>query len=190
MDWQDAYGVELDKLGAHTSLEELIDVIWKYGILEHISPSDSGDYERRAEKNRDVWARDDPHLYWRLAYATGYAKESYRRHWTVIGGYTYWALARAVYTPWWGDFAKNKFGEDAFAELADMIIGRARETLLGLGEVLHDPLILWDSKCKVGDIVATVESYSATGELCFTTDSEEDWQALYKKNEPWQATPL
>ncbi len=70
--WYDTYAASLRRIAddPRATLERLIDVVWREGILEHVSPLKDDVREARRALGRTLWReRNDPVLYWRIQYA-------------------------------------------------------------------------------------------------------------------------
>ena len=121
--WSERYDEELDSFKERDifSAEELANLVWNRGILDHISPTDSEEIRARKALKKDTWDRNDSELYWRILYATGYLKDAIPRNLTMVSGYAAGPILKAAhrcYKP------ENKY-TNFLTDLADEIILRA-----------------------------------------------------------------
>lgn len=74
--WEIDYKQELRKIintqGAN--LDQLIEVVFKYGILERIAPENLERMKARKEEHRQIWlqGQNDPKLYWSIMYSAAH----------------------------------------------------------------------------------------------------------------------
>src|SRR3990167_10505766 len=86
--WQGRLDKVLDPLIESRTLtrSQFIDILWDYGILGRIAPTDSIELQARVNENKTVWTgtRDDPQLYWRILYSTASALDTIQGQFSII----------------------------------------------------------------------------------------------------------
>jgi len=88
--WETDYKKQLRSvLGAQGSnLDQLIEVVFKYGILERIAPSNIERIKARKEEKRQLWlqGQNDPKLYWSILYSAAHLVYNAEKDQTVSSG--------------------------------------------------------------------------------------------------------
>lgn len=170
---------------------DLIEILWRYGILERISPSQSEEKEARKALNKAVFDgdRSDPELYWRILYSAGAADEAVKRGYSVAAsgkGLITGALTKIgalIYSPKNEALFPETFQrppKNPYEIVIEEIIKRAKLELKNLNIKPHDPLIPWDSTGKWQGMELTVDRYTDDGFICFRAKTPQDHARLYE----------
>lgn len=138
MNWAERYEAELEKLQkgglqSKAPFNKVLYVVWEYGILEHLSPSERAAQDARIVQHDGWWNRDDPALYWRILYAVLYTHEMFQRKWGIIDGYIAWPLALLLKYNLTAGMPPHDFSMQACSEFRD----NAEARLEKLGHVPH-----------------------------------------------------
>jgi len=127
--WCHAYEKKLKGLPRFAAFEQIVNCIWKYGILAHFSPTSPACFRNRIANKTPVWRRADARLYWRILYAAHGALHAHRKSWTVSGeSIVTWPVAMAC---------KYIHGENPFIRATEAVAQRAERELRKLGVTPH-----------------------------------------------------
>ncbi len=170
--------------------EDLVNLVWERGILDHIAPVDLLERKAREQKQADLFDRNsnDSELYWRIMYAAGNTKETIQKNMTMVGGYTTLPIVQALYVlaPH-SELQKKlfpeegKFGKEAYIKLADSIIQKAQEEIKKKGGKPHDRLLPIGSQGIIDDIAVTIDMYGSDGLIVLKVSTIEDHMKLGEK---------
>lgn len=151
------------------SYEDLVDLIWEKGILDHIAPTDGGERQARTEMRADLYDRasEDPELYWRVLYAVANTKETIQKNMTMMGGYTTLAVISALTELFANPELQGRLFPDAglgsYFKVIESIAERAQSEIEARGEKPHERLIPIGAKGTLCGIPVTVLRYGADG---------------------------
>ena len=164
--WHVRFEAQLDRIkdDPEATYEDLVDVVWQYGILDHIAPVLPREALARKERGKDVWNREDPRLYWRILYSAAALKEFSERGWTISGGgYTLPGIApafRMLFLERRDLISENK---DPVISLAESVMEKARTELQIKGVNLHEKLIPFEGEGVIDGIPVRVNRYCKNG---------------------------
>lgn len=82
--YHDQLEESLNKEGV--GVDAIADVVWNYGVLERLCPSNQKEREEREKEQRDVWGkdRDDPVLYYRIIYSLKEMQEAIKKNYSLM----------------------------------------------------------------------------------------------------------
>lgn len=186
--WHDRLEKELDEYLTQSdiNLDSLVDFIWERGILDHIAPTDSEEFEAREKLDKDVFRRDNPELYWRIMYSAGNTKNAVLEDMTLIAGYVTQVTMQVIM----GLTIKNQNksdelfpkGYNSIVIVSDRIIKKAREELIKIGVKPHDKLIPISSFGKFKGVNVKISRYTHDGLIALETENYEDHKKLGELN--------
>jgi len=172
------------------SYNDLVDLVWEKGILDHIAPLDALERKARTQKGANLFDRNDtdPELYWRIMYAAGNTKETIQKNVTIISGYTTLSILQALtMLASHAELRKKIFPEkeevtnSSFLKLADSIIRKAQEEIKKRGSKPHEALLEIGAKGEVFGIPVTIDGYDSNGLIRLKAGTREDHEALGEK---------
>lgn len=182
--WQKRFDDALERVTSdeHSTLDQLLDVIWNDGILGRIAPTDPQEKAARVALQKDVWqgSRDDEELYWRILYSAGYVTEpEVLRHSTFPTGYASGAVGRGrmavlMSKDRGAHVIPKEHQDDPLLFLAGKIMDRAREEIRKRGGAPHDTLIPWNAKATWNGMKVQVTRYTSDGLLYLKGESYQD----------------
>lgn len=74
--WEVDYKQKLEEVlrADDRTLEKVVDIVFKFGILERIAPKDLARMKARKEERRKIWlqGQNDPKLYWSIMYSAAH----------------------------------------------------------------------------------------------------------------------
>jgi len=190
--WEQRYEKALQDFISQTdaTYEDLVNLVWERGILDHIAPTDSLERKAREQKQADLFDKTsaDPELYWRIMYAAGNTKNTIQKNMTMVGGYTTLSIVRALSGLYSNpELQKRIFsgvdnaGSDIFVKFADSIINKAQEEIKKRGDKPHEFPIPIGSKGTVFGISVTIDGYGSDGLVALRVVSYEDHVKLGEK---------
>lgn len=133
--WEYAFQKALDTLLASQKVdfEALIEVVWRYGILDRIAPEDSEILLARLTLGNLVFSggRNDPELYIRIVYSCGQIAEAVKNNQEICGGYCLAAYRAGFFLV----MRRKDFEQEVIFRILDRVKEKANLELkkLGLG---------------------------------------------------------
>src|SRR3990172_6966217 len=99
--WEERYSGALEDFVAKAgrgsaSREELVDIVWEKGILDHVAPTNELERRAREQMKRDVYDRESEELFWRVMYSAGNIREASKTNASIVFGYAPGAVLKAA----------------------------------------------------------------------------------------------
>ncbi|OGZ11401.1 MAG: hypothetical protein A3D67_03385 [Candidatus Lloydbacteria bacterium RIFCSPHIGHO2_02_FULL_51_22] len=161
--WHHAYERKLKRLPRFAAFEQIVNCIWKYGILAYFSPTSPRYFMCRGANETPVWRRGDARLYWRILYAAHGAIFAHRMSWSLSG--------ESIITGPVAMACKYIRGEDPFMRATEAIVRRAEKELKSLGKIPHH--IPFGAKGVYKGIHVVVERHGNYGTIVLNVDGEQ-----------------
>jgi len=187
-EWDERYSDALESFGSRENFtkDELVDLIFEKGILDHLAPTDEKEREARKAMKADLWDRDnvDHEFYWRIMYSSGALKESLGQDLAVTHGYVARSAIKALYKiggtheAWTKIFPDVSEEDTPLKNIAEALEERARHEIKNRGGIPHEQLIPIGAKGTVNGVAVKVERYTGEGMVSLHTDNYEDWVSL------------
>ena len=169
--WRREFGEELDRVlhDEHSDIDELVEVIWEKGILDHAAPTDPEVIEVLQAKGKPTWDRENPETYWKILYSAGAIKHALENEKDPGKNYITGPIGMVhskVFDR--GDNRVNDIFPDRNTEipvvtLAGKIIEKARQELIDRGQVPHEHLFLEGSAGHFEGILVKVSGINEEG---------------------------
>lgn len=99
--WEDIFYEKLEAVisDPNSTIADLVEVTFQYGIMDRIAPLDQEIKQKRLEKGNQVWpgTRNDPELYYRIIYCILSSIRSVIKNWSsMASGYAV-SIATSIY---------------------------------------------------------------------------------------------
>ncbi len=190
--WQARFDEKLDEFfeSGGQSREELMDLVWEYGIMDRIAPEDVSERDARKELGSAVWEgdRDDPSLYWRIMYAAANSQEAIEKNYSVAASGRNFIVGalngiKNVYmnerlSKFFPDYQNGKDGIPENFTL-NYIIERSKQELEKRGVKPPEKLISLGAKGRWHGVEFTVDSYTDQGKIWPKVENREDHMRIF-----------
>lgn len=189
--WLTRYDEKMDQFleQSEPSKEELMDILWEYGVLDRVAPVDPNEKQAREKLGKTVWKgdREDPELYWQLLYSAAAVEDNAKKGRTITASYSGYVSGA------FQGFHQAMFNEEKGAKIftaderktgaeiltKDLMV-RAKNELTKRGITQHEKMIPLEGKGEWHGIPVTISGYTEKGLISFQADNAAGHAALYE----------